>query len=215
MPFIESDGKRILFVHIPRTGGTSIEKSLSFAAPLRFFCPTKLPFLRITPQHLTFQDFKSLFGTDFFEYCFTVVRDPYCRIESVYGMRTALARERFIKDIPPFTVWLQIHLSQARNDPYHLDGHLRPQTDYIGSGMKIFRYESGLQAIVSRVSEQTGIPLQLPEQLHLRSELAGRIAWDYDSLSLVNKFYADDFRTLKYSMQIPELREKSSGELEL
>jgi hypothetical protein len=215
MPFIESNSKRILFVHIPRTGGTSIEKSLNVAAPLRFFCPAPLPFLRVTPQHLTFLDMKSLFGTDFFEYSFTIVRDPYRRVESVYDMRAAMARERFIKDVPPFTVWLQMQLSYASKDSYHLDGHIRPQTDFIGSGMKIFKYESGLQAIVGRVSEQTGIPLQLPEQRYLQSKSAGRIVWDYDSLSLVNKFYADDFRTLKYNMQIPELREKSSGELEL
>lgn len=215
MPFIESDRKRILFVHIPRTGGTSIEKSLNLVAPLRFFCPAPLPFLRMTPQHLTFHDMKSLFGTDFFEYSFTVIRDPYRRVESVYNMRTALTRERFIKDIPPFTVWLQINLSHASKDPYHFDGHLRPQTDYIGSGMKIFKYESGLPAIVGRVSEQTGIPLQLPEDRYLKTESTVRIEWNYDSLSLVNKFYADDFRTLKYSMRIPELRENSSGELEL
>lgn len=215
MPFIEVDRKRILFVHIPRTGGTSIEKSLGSAAPLRFFCPTQLPFLRVTPQHLTFQDMKSLFGTDFFDYSFTVVRDPYRRIESVYGMRIALAKDRFIKDLPPFAVWLQIALSQASKDPHHLDGHVRPQTDYIGSGMKIFKHESGLPAIVGRVSEQTGIPLQLSEQRYLQSEPAGPIAWDYDSLSLVNKFYADDFKTLKYNMRLPELREKSTGELEI
>jgi len=215
MPFIERDAKRILFVHIPRTGGSSIEKSLSDVAPLRFLYPGKLPFLHVSPQHLTFPDFKSLLGTDFFNYCFTVVRNPYRRIESIYGMRTALARERFIKNVSPFNIWLQVNLSHASKDPFYLDGHLRPQTDYIGSGMNVFRYETGLQNIVSKVSEQTGIPLQLPEKRHLQSQHLSPIEWNYESLSLVNKFYADDFRSFKYNLQVPELRENSSGQMEL
>lgn len=215
MPFIESAGKRILFVHIPRTAGTSIEQSMRSLAPLRFFSSEKMPFLSTTPQHFRLHELKALFGDEFFDYCFTVVRNPYRRIESIYRMRAMLAQERFIKTIPPFAVWLQVHLPRAITDPFYLDGHLRPQTDYIGSGMKVFRYEAGLQAIVNSVSEQTGLSLELPEQRYLSSNSENGIEWNYESLSLVNKFYAHDFKAFRYSVQIPEFEETSSIEIEL
>ena len=37
MPFIDHQGRRSLFVHIPKTGGTSIETWLKGIGPLRLY----------------------------------------------------------------------------------------------------------------------------------------------------------------------------------
>lgn len=215
MPFIEVAGKRILFVHIPRTGGTSIEKSMGSIAPLKLFCPAQQEFLRVTPQHLTLRDLKSLFGADFFDYCFSVVRNPYDRIASVYRMRSVLAKERFFQSLPPFDVWLKISLQRARTDPFYLDGHLRPQADYIGTGMKIFKFETGLQAIIDRVSQQTSMQLQLAKHRHLSTPLDITIDWSFESRMIANEFYSKDFEVFEYKLIANKLKHSSKNEFEI
>ena len=85
MPIFTFDNLKLLFIHIPKTGGTSVEESVSG------YCKTSLllhrvpDFLKNSPQHLTASNLKEIgFGPSLFDYSFAIVRNPYRRIESEY-----------------------------------------------------------------------------------------------------------------------------------
>ncbi|WP_140849628.1 sulfotransferase family 2 domain-containing protein, partial [Paracoccus sp. FO-3] len=114
MPFIQHNGKRILFIHIPKAGGTSVESWMKGIAPLRLFSMGIPHASRCTPQHYRAQDIEALLGEGFFDYAFTIVRNPYHRIESEYRMRAQLAKDSFWKGLPAFSPWIEENLDQQR-----------------------------------------------------------------------------------------------------
>ena len=202
MPFIEYSGKKILFIHIPKTGGTSIEKGLGEIAPLRM-CIRAIPgFTRVPPEHFTHQNIYSLFGEDYFDYVFTVVRNPYKRLESEYRMRSLLAKEQFFNELPKFPYWVEQIIEKTKVDRYIFANHLRPQIEFVGRGVYVYRYEDGLENIAQKVSETAGISLKLPEQRLLETNNTNiEITWTGESIRLVNEFYAEDFKAFNYPKQ--------------
>jgi hypothetical protein len=164
MPFVENSGKRILFIHIPKTGGTSLEKSMEQVGSLHL-CIRSIPsFLRVPPEHLTYHNICSLFDESYFDFSFAIVRNPYLRIESEYRMRSLLAKEQFFTELPKFPYWLEMTMEQVRRDRNFLANHFRPQIEFVGKDVHIYRYEEGLDNIVKKLNEVTGLELSLPSQ---------------------------------------------------
>jgi hypothetical protein len=67
--------KKIIFIHIPRTGGTSVEKYFNF----KYEAGWKPK----TAQHLTLQEYSEHYDTDNY-FKFTIVRNPWDRLMSWY-----------------------------------------------------------------------------------------------------------------------------------
>ena len=97
MPYFKNDSENVLFIHIPKTGGTSCENYLSF----RFNIPLnykslfgthqsvkKFPGIKSSLQHITYNQIVQysklkLLNIDFNNIkIFTIVRNPYERIMS-------------------------------------------------------------------------------------------------------------------------------------
>jgi hypothetical protein len=198
MPFIEHNGKRVLFVHIPRTGGTSIEHWMASLAPVRFRTIGMPPALRCTPQHLRMSDYNALFGENYFDYAFTVVRNPYARIESEYRLRAALQEREFFGEAMTFSMWLELSLERSRREPWHMDNHLRPQSEFIGTGVEVHHFEDGLAAVIRKIATVLGVPCSdLPEsRLATGKDIA--IRWDSLDRERVAERYARDFNRFRY-----------------
>jgi len=160
--------------------------------------------LKVPPEHFTWSDCSALFAKGYFNYSFGVIRNPYDRIESEYRMRSILNSQGLWGATPRFSIWLANSIQQARRDSQILANHFRPQADFLGSGVHVFRYEDGLDKVVDHVGQQTGIPLVLPTERHLSSEKYGRtIQWEAQDIHLVNEFYRADFEQLGYKMKSP------------
>lgn len=202
MPFIQAHGKKILFIHVPRTGGTSTEQWLSSVAPLRFFSYGIPSFLKCTPQHLTYSDIAALFGEEFFEYGFMIVRNPYRRLESEYKMRHVLAKQSFFGAMEPFSAWLEANIDVARNNPWHMDNHIRPQWQFASKHLQVFKFETGLDTIWDTVSRDVGIDsFQAPARPHLDTGgFDGKIEWDIKEVNLVREFYRQDFEQFDFDI---------------
>ena len=92
MPYYKE--KDLLFIHIPKTGGTIIENELKKKTPEELFSPgnnylkslINPPYSRITPQHQfysTLYDYRRKLNINFENIkVFSVVRNPYDRIIS-------------------------------------------------------------------------------------------------------------------------------------
>lgn len=205
MPFIEHGGRRILFMHVPRTGGTSIEDWLRGIAPLRLFAVGAPSTLRVTPQHLTATDLRMLFGEDFFDYSFVVVRNPFTRIVSEYRLRAALQMEGFFKGSSTFHDWLETAARQVRQNQWHLDNHIRPQWQFVSKRARLFRFEDGIDTIMRAVAEDVGLPP--PTEAPHRGSTGGSalpIDWDLPEIGLMHELYRRDFEQFGYDGTPPE-----------
>ncbi len=212
MPYIESQGKKLLFIHIPKTGGTSIEKAMSKVGNLCFSSHAIPMALKVPPEHFTWSDCAALFPQGYFDYSFTVIRNPYDRIESEYRMRAILNSQGLWGASPRFSIWLANSIQQSGRDRQMLANHFRPQADFLGSGVHVFRYEDGLEKIVNHVGQQTGMSLVLPEERHLSGAKFGKtIHWEAQDIHLVNEFYRSDFERLGYEMRNPGFSINSIG----
>lgn len=197
MPFIQHNGKRVLFIHIPKAGGTSVESWMKGIAPLRLFSMGVPHASRCTPQHFRAQDIRALLGEGFFDYALTIVRNPYDRIASEYRMRAQLAKESFWKGLPAFSAWVEENLDRQKREKFHLDNHLRPQWEFLGKDVEVFRLEDGLAAPLAAMASRLGVePPEIPPH-ELRSN-ALEIEWDPADRIRVRDHYARDFETFGY-----------------
>lgn len=199
MPFIEHNHRRLLYLHVPKTGGGAIEAWLGALAPLRLHSVGVPVALRCTPQHLRMSDIRSLFGKDFFHHVVMTVRDPYERIASEYRMRAVIGGKGFWKAYPSFSLWLETALAQAARDPFHFDNHLRPQWEFTGSGVEVLRYEDGLERVAARMAELLEVPppASLP-RVHDTGAAEIAVAWDRVDRLRVQEFYRKDFEVFGY-----------------
>ncbi|HFU74845.1 MAG TPA: hypothetical protein ENK66_01225, partial [Arcobacter sp.] len=101
VPLFTNNKYKILFVHIPKTGGTSIEKWLSKYFTMTFSSPIPPTAMKVCPQHLQIKDLQILLGDNTWDYAFSIVRNPYQRIESEYFYRM---KSRKIQ--PDFSTWV-------------------------------------------------------------------------------------------------------------
>lgn len=211
MPLIKYNGIEILFIHIPKTGGSSVEEWLKSIAPLelfsqglalgenRFGLPAQLP---CTPQHLVADDIYR-FRPEGFDFAFTVVRNPYARLESEFKFKKIADRDRNIYDPIEFGEWVASLPALVRSDPFCRDNHIRPQADFLHPEVKIYRYEEGLDAIVASVAKLLGMPQ--PSQLLPRvldgSAFNAAVVWDQRAIDIARELYAVDFNRLGYSTE--------------
>lgn len=202
MPFIRHNGSAFLYLHVPKTGGGTVEAWMKTIAPLRFHTVGMPVALRATPQHLRMADFRSLFGDGYFDHAVMTVRNPYDRIASEYRMRAMLGGQSFWKAFPTFSLWLEQSFAEADRNPFHLDNHLRPQWEFHGSGVEVLRFEDGLAAIVARMAERLGVapPDSLPH-VHDTSGADITVTWDLADSLRINAFYRQDFELFNYEMR--------------
>jgi hypothetical protein len=158
--------------------------------------------LKCTPQHLTYSDINAIFGDVYFDYAFTIVRNPYRRLESEYKMQHVLARQSFFGNMEPFPAWIEASLAAARANPWHLDNHIRPQWQFSSKHLKIFKFEEGLENIWATVAGDLGIdPPEMSSNTQLDTKaFDGQINWDTKEVNLVREFYRQDFEEFDFDI---------------
>lgn len=205
MPFVEANGKRVLFVHIPRTGGTRIEAFLRQAGPLRLYSLGKPLSLSATPQHLRMTDISDLLGNDYFDYSFTIVRNPFDRMLSEFHLQSAAQANSFWHAAPSFSIWQEQAFQEVRRNPWVFDNHLRPQWEFINNGVEIFHYEDGLAPALHKAAELLG--LQPPKHLDymqpakMDATESADFTWDFATMTRVQEMYRRDFEQFDYDFK--------------
>jgi len=191
MPFFRKNQKTVLFVHIPKTGGTSIELTLRHHCRLFFYSPEK-PILNSSPQHFPIKDINDIFGSSFYDYSFSIIRNPYKRIESEYFYQKSMT-----KNLPGFNEWLEKSIAIYLENPFYMDNHFRPQSYFLDDSVAIFRFEDGLEKPFLKVCSELGLtkPIELPRILYTDKT---PIQWHTESIDAVNNIYSSDFEKFGY-----------------
>lgn len=195
MPFFEANHKRILFIHIPKTGGSSIERIFETCAHISFFSPVHPDVIRVCPQHFTLMDIELMRG-GVWDWVFTVVRNPYQRLESEYSYRKGLSLTEL-----GFNDWVLQVLCHANENPFYLDNHLRPMHEFIDERVEIFKYENGLDPVVEKARKHLGLNEAEPLD-RVNQSKRDKVKWRTKTIRAVNTFYRLDFERFEYPMNV-------------
>ena len=218
MPYFKNDAINILFIHIPKTGGSSIEKYFSrkFKIPLHNkslfgFDTYKIIDITSSLQHMTYQQIlkykKNVIDFNNIQIIATV-RNPYNRIISDLLWFCGVNRA---KNSKINALKLEINPNSSREEVYEIikkyvlsddmDNHNKPQ--------HIFVTDNNNELIPCIVVMRTETLKTDMHNLgyedfddHINSNKKKKRDYlDYlnnDSLKLINDFYDLDFRLFKY-----------------
>jgi hypothetical protein len=205
MPIYSKNGENFLFIHIPKTGGTTIEAVFREAGFEEYFrTKPRTPLNRVarcTPQHFHAKMLASIFRLGKFRGIFTVVRNPYARMQSEFAMRHRDPSKNHPDNV---YTWIERVTQQQKQRPFINDNHIRPQAEFILPQCEIFKLEDGLDAVFEGLHRKFG--LQLPYDGKHRSMSSDKrsgyrseeVLLTSKAIDLIDKFYTRDFKMLGY-----------------
>lgn len=214
---ILSNRYRFLYVHIAKTGGTSMRaalKRLQWRDPyyLAQFVCARLSHLtghRIAaklPRHAKIICAQEMLPREVFEqlFKFAFVRNPWdLQVSSYHHLKRE--RPQLLEGHPDFASFLRYKLHPERPWQYHIDTSISLQTDYLvdlhGRLLTdhIGRYEQ-LQDDFALICKRIGIaPITLPHKREGKGrERDYRSYYDADTAELVARHFAVDIERLNY-----------------
>ncbi|MBO9468075.1 sulfotransferase family 2 domain-containing protein [Tropicibacter sp. R15_0] len=220
MPICRAGAKLIYFAHVPKCGGTAVERYLAKRfGKLGFWDEAyaqRDPASAWTispPQHVLEVVRRDLLPDRLFDAQFATVRHPATRLRSMF---------RFQRDIenalPPntrFRSWIEGLPRTLATAPYALHGHPRLMSDYVPKQAQVFRMEEGLDQIIPWIEALIGEePSDPPETLPRVNELERRlppevvnrppVLLDEANLALIADIYASDYDRFGYDIAPPE-----------
>jgi hypothetical protein len=195
MPLYSNNDRTILLVHIPKTGGSSLEEMLVAAGAsqaLKFH--KRLGYCACTPQHMHWEVLCRWVPRSFYNFSLTIVRNPFDRLASEYAWRGHVSQS----PIPEFNEWLGDVLKQYKKNPYIFDNHIRPQVDFVGPRVKVFKLEDGLNPAAKMAFRRLGLTYRKPDTPHVRKSTHTLITIEQSTLEMIRLFYAADFEAYGY-----------------
>lgn len=197
MPVAVINGRCVLFVHIPKTGGSSVERFLSGNGPLLLKGHGRPAGLRCSAQHLHAAALGAIQGAKEYDWAFTIVRHPVARLVSEY--RYEMRKPGWLRSRLSFWNWLALALARQAVDPWYRDNHFRAQHAFILPGMEIMRFEDGVDACLRRVAERLGVP---PPTTSIREKVSPHtpITLTAPVLARIGQAYERDLEQFGYGM---------------
>ncbi|NND20998.1 MAG: sulfotransferase family 2 domain-containing protein [Silicimonas sp.] len=166
MPLARINGHLLHFVHIPKTGGSSVNTYMRSRGSLALYSRVPLVWMDVSPQHLHRGAATAVIPPGFCDRAFTILRDPVARMVSEYRYRAARWHDNrgpngaqviewhdggsFEGD---FDAWVAAVLRDWARDPRLYDNHIRPQSDYWWPGLSTFLFEDGLGRVFDWIDE--------------------------------------------------------------
>jgi len=213
MPLARINNRLIYFAHIPKTGGSSIEAYMAQKGKVALLQSSNLNWSKCTAQHAESRIYTDLFRDGFYDYGFTVVRDPQDRLMSEYRMRLAAPSahsprpRRTLRSIgqallapwartpekfPDFDHWVEIVFARYAQQPYLHDNHLRPQAEFVHPEHRVFLFEHGLEPVFCWIDEVTGTPPG-DRQVHKRRAASTPVVCSPATGGMIRDFYREDY----------------------
>jgi hypothetical protein len=204
MPYYEK--LNILFIHIPKTGGTVCEGALSKYSNQRLYSGytnslLPSPYNKTSLQHqfyTTIYNFQEKLNVNFKNIkIFAVVRNPYDRVISDLFWYRLINRNTDTEQ-----VYNVIKNNYLRRDD--LDNHNEPQYKFITDSnsklipdIKIFKTEK-LNEDNDKINKFLGIDINIKRN-NVNKDYSRYL--NKKSISLINEFYKKDFKLFNYEMK--------------
>lgn len=198
MPVARINHKLILFIHIPKAGGSSIEKHLTKHGPLSFYGQMGPPTIPCSSRHFHGELLSDLFAESAFDWAFMVVRHPLERLLSQYRYQTR--KPNPIRNRLSFSVWLRYVLLRRRINPYYRDNHFRPQHEFEVFGADVFRLEDGLDVPIEQLNKLVEMVEESTTAPWANQTARKDVKITAKDKALIFKTYKEDFLRYGYEM---------------
>jgi hypothetical protein len=218
MPIIKYKDVLLHFAHIPKCGGTSVERyvqglngvSIAFLDERYVASPPRQHWNISSPQHIDGESVGRLFPKDFFTAFFAIVRDPISRLESGYRFQRLV--ERKIGTMT-FDEFVKTGLKDNYLTKGWMDNHFYPQSGFLypAANYQVFKLEDKgteyakafIDAALFGNTTARQIPhsnkLKLPESFDREDLVLSR-----EALELAQDLYSMDFDNFGYERQAAE-----------
>jgi hypothetical protein len=207
MPVLSKDRTNVLFIHVPKTAGTTIEKAFaqsdfSLTYRTKKGAPANLV-TRCTPQHWHKELLETIFELDKFQLIFMLVRHPYTRFCSEYAMRS---KNRSMYAAEHVESWLRMKLEAYQSDSFLNDNHFRPQAEFFVPDAKVFKFEDGLAPLFDSLRQETKLDISFNQdspRYMVSKKQSGMSSADVmlntATKIMLNEFYEIDFKRFGYN----------------
>ncbi|NVJ64559.1 MAG: sulfotransferase family 2 domain-containing protein [Flavobacteriaceae bacterium] len=201
--------KAILFVHIPKCGGSSFERQMNQRGWREYFSvrgisADKLSYLKCSPQHLHAELLLTLVNPVEFDDIVTLVREPLARLRSEYtwqlfqGITTMKPKD-----------WIEHVFDSYAANNFMYDNHIRPQCEFLIKGSRLFKLEEqGVDKAVSLVAGTKVLGRKnLLRQLLFKSNKIAKATSKSEAVihafeskkNQIYEFYEKDYEALGYT----------------
>lgn len=206
MPVFLDEGSKVLFVHVPKTGGTSVERLFAKSGYRTAYRDGKVGkdslnwLRRCSPQHLHAEMLDQLLQLSRFDLIFMLIREPIARFRSEYTHRN---RDNLRTDSASVEAWTEQTLARYPRNPYMFDNHLRPQSEFVLPGCEVYRLEDGLESMAADLRTRFGLSLH-PDVPHAMDRVkrtgvsSNEVQISPRTEDLLREFYAVDFERFGY-----------------
>jgi len=206
MPVFTKDKKNLLFIHVPKTGGTSMEMLFQRSGWRIGYLDLNLKgesfnHLRIcSPQHMHAKMLKQQLMLHKFNGTFMMVRHPYNRFRSEYAYNNKVDCDPSAETVES---WTRSVFKAYAGDHFILDNHIRPQHEFYLPGTVVYKLEDGFNKIIQNLTKKYKIELTGEELRKMsRQDESGFSSSDVELndtvKSMLNSIYHHDFQQFDY-----------------
>jgi len=209
MPVMTKGDKKVLFLHIPKTGGTTVENVFyrnGWDVSLTGYNGDYVDHIEsggnrsYSLTHLPVETLDKLLDGEKFDEIFTVVRHPVDRMVSEYNFRIE-DRAR----LGEFDEWFEWAIAQYEKDPWFNDNHMRPQEDYINYLVNWVKLEDGMESLFAKLSESLEEPVIFRNERSNPSMKVMKVEnVSPEMRKRIEDYYEGDMRTFSYKGGLQE-----------
>jgi hypothetical protein len=197
MPIYVKSGKELVYIHIPKCGGTSIRSLLKKLSKFEYLYHAGKKSLPCSPQHFHAELLNILMNKRGVE-SFAVVRHPLSRIISEYYYREKKGRIDSGLGLDEFIVKA---IRGYSKNAFIYDNHIRPMHQFLFDSTRVFRLEDGLKDVFSHIHSFFNAKEDLDFNPNVSKNQGSyqEVEISRESIELVNDFYHVDFNRLNYT----------------
>jgi len=188
-PLRKGKHKEFIFIHIPKTAGTSMTKIFGEAFQ----------------KHNTAKEVIEIIGKKKWNnaYKFTVVRNPWDKVFSWYKFRVKLNQSKMATKPISFKDWVACTYGEPKDKYYYYRAkNFMPQVDWLKNDEdvidmdNIIRFEN-LQEDFKIVAQELGINSVLPH-INKTKETNYRDYYDEETKKIIKEWFHEDIKTFEY-----------------
>lgn len=189
MPVFTKNNKKVLYVHVPKTAGSSVLNLFkNNGYEVSYFDEGSVrPFKGLCgSQHIHAELIKEEFDLSEFSYIFSIYRDPVERLISEYTWRCSKGGQRY----PSLKYWVELIFDLYDQNNYVNDNHIRPQSEFYFEGCEVYDFKN-ISSLPEKLSEK--IDLNVSKKLSYTNYSTYKYELTERCKNTIIDFYKSDY----------------------